>query len=207
MMTSRRGQDGAVLILVLILLAIFLIGNAAILSSTQSSNAVLATAGFRSSSIAVSDTVLATAKAYLLARGSDLDATLLDTTVAGRYYRLIQAATDADIVAAFPWDNEVLMPVIHSNAGDGADAASGYRTQYVIERLCQLHAGAAANFAIVDVAAHCQLEQAPSAASAKIGAAVYFNTAQVLYRITIRVRSPRDSEASAGIYTQTLVSM
>lgn len=207
MTMPRRRQDGAVLILVLILLAIFLIGNAAVLSSTQSSNAVLAAAGFRSSSIAVSDTVLATAKAYLLARGSDVDASKVDSTVAGRYYRLIQAATDADIVTAFPWGDETLMPVIHSNAGDGGDAASGYRTQYVIERLCQLHAGDAANLAIVDVAAYCQLEQAPSSASAKVGAAVYFNTAQVLYRITIRVRSPRDSEASAGVYTQTLVSM
>jgi hypothetical protein len=207
MKTVPRKQDGAVMILVLIFLVIFLIGNAAVMSSTQSTNAILISAAFRSSSIAVSDTVLATAKAYLLARGSDLDATKIDTTVAGSYYRLIQANSDAEIVSAFPWANQVLMPVTISNRADSTDDLSGYRTQYVIERLCQLHPGDAATFAIVDVAAYCQLEQAPTSPSAKVGAPIFSNTAQVLYRITTRVLSPRDSEATAGVYTQTLVSM
>jgi hypothetical protein len=195
------------MILVLILLAIFLIGNAAIMSSTQSTNAILTSAGFRSSSIAVSDTVLATAKSYLLARATDLDTTKIDTTVAGTYYRLIQADSDADILGAFPWANTALMPETISNRADSADALSGYRTQYVIERLCKLHAGDPANLPIVDLAAYCQLEQAPSSPSAKVGAPVFSNTAQVLYRITTRVRSPRDAEAGSGVYTQTLVSM
>ena len=195
------------IILVLLLLVIFLIGNVALLSGTQTTNAILTSAGLRSSSIAVSDTVLADAKAYLLARATDLDTTKIDTTVAGKYYRLIQAETDADILTAFPWINEELMPVTISNRGDSADALSGYRTQYVIERLCKLHAGDPATFQIVDTAAYCQLEQAPTSPSAKVGAPVFSNTAQVLYRITTRVRSPKDSEATAGVYTQTLVSM
>ena len=207
MRSAPQKQSGAVIILVLLLLAIFLIGNVALLSGTQSTNAILTSAGFRSSSIAVSDTVLADAKAYLLARGSDVDQTKLDTTVAGKYYRLIQAESDADILTAFPWDDETLVPVTISNRGDAGDDLSGYRTQYVIERLCKLHPGDPATFTIVDEEAYCQLEQAPSSPSAKIGAPIYSNTAQVLYRITTRVRSPRDSEAGAGVFTQTLVSM
>lgn len=207
MRTTPGKQGGAVIIFVLILLAIFLIGNVALLSGTQSTNAILTSAGFRSSSIAVSDTVLADAKAYLLARATDLDTTKIDTTVAGVYYRLIQAETDADILTAFPWNDEAKMPVTVSNRGDSTDALSGYRTQYVIERLCKLHAGDAATLAIVDTAAYCQLEQAPTSPSAKVGAPVFANTAQVLYRITTRVRSPKDSEATAGVFTQTLVSM
>ena len=207
MRTAPGKQGGAVIILVLLLMAIFLAGNVALLSGTQSTNAILASAGFRSSSIAVSDTVLANAKASLLARATDLDTTKIDTTVVGVYYRLIQAETDADILTAFPWSDEAKMPVTVSNQGDSTDALSGYRSQYVIERLCKLHAGDAANLAIVDTAAYCQLEQAPTSSSATIGAPVFSNTAQVLYRITTRVRSPKDRETTSGVFTQTLVSM
>ena len=187
MKTITTKQDGAVLILVLIFLTVFLLGNAAILSATQNTGTVAANASFRSTALALSDTVLASAKNYLLARASNADTTLINTAEPNRYYPVITARSDGEAKTAFTWSSV------------STTAAGSYSTQYVIERLCD----SAAALPVSDVMAHCQVEQAASTGSAKVGAPVFSNTAQVIYRITIRVSGPKNTE----IFTHALVSL
>ncbi len=187
MKTLPKKQEGAVLILVLILLAVFLLGNAAILSATQNTNSVTANTSFRTTALAMSDTVMVSAKNYLLARATNADTTLINTVDANHYYPAIKAASDSLTTTAFNW------------SGVPTTTSGSYNTQYVIERLCD----AAAPLPISDVMAHCQVEKVASAGSAKVGSPIFSNTAQVIYRITVRVTGPKNAE----VYTHALVSL
>lgn len=190
MTALRKEQEGTVIILVLLILAVFLIGSAAILNATQSTNSVLANTSFRTTALALSDTALADAKTYLLDRATNADTSLINIEVTNKYYPVIKAVTDADVKTSFTWTNVLATASGVNNA---------YNTQYVIERLCNPLAA----LPVADVMASCQVEQAASAGSAKVGSPVFSNTAQVLYRITVRVTGPK----SAEVYTNAIMSL
>jgi type IV pilus assembly protein PilX len=77
-----------------------------------------------------------------------------------------------------------------------AVAVNSFRVQYVVERLCQ------GPTPVANLTAQCLTNQNQQDGSKKVGSPSYSGNTAVYYRVTVRVRGPRNSES----FVQSLLS-
>jgi Tfp pilus assembly protein PilX len=165
-----RAQRGTSLIIVVILLVILMVSALALVRSSETAGAVAGNVAFKQAATDAADIGIASAASWLGALAN------ADAAVAGVYYAT-QQNVDGYGLPAVDWT-----PV-------PAATVNTFRVQYVVERLCQ------GPTPVANVTAQCLTNQSQQAGSKKVGSPSYSGTTAVFYRVTVRVRGPRNSES------------
>jgi type IV pilus assembly protein PilX len=178
-----KRQQGSSLLLVLIVLGIMVGGALAAVRSTNTASLIAGNAAFRAAAREAADGAENAAFAYLIAD------TALDTAVPNVYYPLRVANNpttpdDSTGLPAIDWST-----VASTQVGNNA-------VQWVVERMCT---GA---LPVTDTTDNCLVDIQIAAGSNKIGSAAFAASANVFYRVTVRVRGPKNTES----FAQTLIS-
>ena len=185
-------QGGAVLLLVLILLTVFLLALTALVSSTFTNLAGVGNYVYHEGGLAVTDSVVTDAKAFLR--------TAADLGVAtANQYSPTPLAVSANGVPTNPCTGGGWSCV-------AADTTTypGYSVQYFIERLCN----AAGPVTVTTAPPMCQPGRPGGLGSALpvydrgAGGGARILTVSVLYRVTVMVTGPRNTT----VITQTVIS-
>ena len=163
-------QRGSSLIIVVILLVILMISALALVRSSETVGAVTGNVAFKQAATEAADVGIAQATSWLGALGN------ADAAVAGVYY-----ATRQDV-------DGYGVPVVNWTEVPAATVNS-FNVQYVLERLCQ------GPTPVASVTAQCLTNQNQQGGSKKVGSPSYSGTTPVYYRVTVRVRGPRNSES------------
>ena len=202
-------QSGASLVVTLVMLVIMSLGAIGLVRSIDTSLMVASNLAFRESAVLASDAGTEAAINWLspLVTAADLGANQVDK---GYYASVsdgmdISGMADASAKVAIDWDDTKCKgstaSVCQQPAAALATTNAGNSVRYIIHRLCRATGSpdAATN--------NCLMHQVGLAASFKksqisYGAATIFSsTASVYYRITVRVRGPRNTT----VFTQTLI--
>jgi Tfp pilus assembly protein PilX len=172
-----RTQHGASLVVVIILLMILMVSALALVRSSDTVGAVAGNTAFKQAATEAADTGIHTAATWLTAL------TNVDTDVNGVYYATRQNVDGYG------------MPTVDWNGIPQANV-SNFRVQYVVERLCQGPAP------VTNLIGQCMTNQMSQEGSRRVGSPSYSGTTAVYYRVTVRVRGPRNSES----FVQSMLS-
>jgi Tfp pilus assembly protein PilX len=171
-----KRQQGASLIIVVILLVILMVSALALVRSSETVGAVAGNVAFKQAATEAGDVGIAAATNWLGALAN------ADAAVAGVYYATRQNV-DGYGLPTIDWTP---IPATNVNA---------FRVQYVIERLCQ------GPTPVANVTTQCLTGQSQQG-SRRVGSPSYSGGTAVYYRVTVRVRGPRNSES----FVQSLLS-
>jgi len=172
-----KRQQGASLIIVVILLVILMVSALALVRSSETVGAVAGNVAFKQAATEAGDVGIAAANNWLGAL------TNVDAAVAGVYYATRQNV-DGYGLPTIDWT-----PVPEATV-------NAFKVQYVVERLCQ------GPTPVANLTAQCLTGQNTQAGSKKVGSPSYSGGTAVYYRVTVRVKGPRNSES----YVQSLLS-
>jgi len=185
----KNNQKGAVLILTLILLTIFLIASVGLIRSVNMNVTSVGNYAYREGALAASDNILPTVKTYISGKA---DLTAADP---GVYSPTILTNRDA---------NGLPLPCA---TGDGWSCltsvalSNGYSFTYYIERLCTVAV-------VTSTGTQCQVEK-PTAANGGSYSLRGGNqdgkslmSYPILYRVTVKTLGPK----STVVTTQTIIS-
>ena len=165
-----RPQRGSSLIIVVILLVILMVSALALVRSSETVGAVAGNIAFKQAATESGDVGIAKAATWLgtLANG--------EGAVTGVYYAT-QQGVDTHGLPVVDWSPVPATPV------------NSFRVQYVVERMCN------GPTPVASVTAQCLTNQNQQGGSRKVGSPSYSGTTAVYYRVTVRVRGPRNSES------------
>ena len=182
--SSRRRERGVVLIFCLIVLVILLTGGVAVVRSMNSSLFSAGNLAFKRDLLNQGEQAVS----FVLARfqGSGALATSASTQSdnAALNYKASQLATNAQGIPNAMLGNDTAFAAV----GTGADltgATSDVRIRYVVDRLCSAAGVPTSNTCV-------QAKSAPTGGTAGTGG-ISVTTSSV-YRLTIRVTGPRDTQ-------------
>lgn len=170
-----RHQRGSSLLLVLISLTALLFSALALIRATDTSSAI-------AGNIAAKQAATAAADVGVAAAGERVDGLAsADTAQAGWYYA-VQLPTASTGLPTVDW------------SGVAPLAVGNYQMQYVVDRLCIVAP-------VTDATTQCAIAPVSSEGiSHRAGAAWYRPQTAVHYRVTVRVRGPKQAES----YVQAL---
>lgn len=201
--TSRRGQQGVVLVLALIVLAAMTLAGIGLMRSVFTGNRVAGNLAFQQSATHAADTGIETAIAWLEDRNANAPATLHTGKDPGggnlAYFANRPLNTDpAD--ASTSWEQAWTAWESTGRINELArDATTGNRVRFVIHRLCNAEgppeSGIGCSASPVSVGS-----EGGSRGSGVVGLAV---PSQRYYRITVRVDGPRNTVS----FVQSIVAM
>lgn len=172
-----KSQQGASLIIVVILLVILMVSALALVRSSETVGAVAGNVAFKQAATEAGDIGIAAATNWLKAL------TNADAAVAGVYYATRQNV-DGYGLPTVDWT-----PVPQATV-------NAFKVQYVVERLCQ------GPTPVTNLSTQCLTDQNQQAGSKKVGSPSYSGGTAVYYRVTVRVKGPRNSES----FVQSLLS-
>jgi Tfp pilus assembly protein PilX len=190
----KKRQQGAVLLLVLILMGVFLIALAGSLGSSFGNITTVGNYAYREAALAVSDSVVADAKAFISNSATDLT-----TAVTGKYSPQILTDANNDGVPDNPCNS-----LLSAWGCVPADTTTfpGHSVQYFIERLCIVSG------VITSSSTQCQ-EAKPGTETAGSYSLrggnqgnSQFASYPILYRVTVRTVGPKNT----AVLTQTMLS-
>jgi Tfp pilus assembly protein PilX len=202
-------QSGASLVITLVILVIMSLGVLGLVRSIDASLMVASNLAFRESAVLASDAGTEAAINWLspLVTTADLSANQIEQG----YYASVSDGLDISGMAgtsakvAIDWDDTKCKgstaPVCLQPAAALATTTAGNSVRYIIHRLCRT-AGSPDS-----TANNCLMHQVGLDASLKKGqisygaASNFISTTSVYYRITVRVRGPRNTT----VFTQTLL--
>ena len=197
MAKSFRKERGIVLVIALILLVAMTLTGIALLRQIGTGVIVAANLTFRQAAAVSSDRGGESARAWLVAQG----ATTLQAAAAGYYPAwchdgVVAATTNCNGAtdfnpATFNWTNNAVL--------ETADDGAGNEVRWVIHRLCDTQGALnVANQRCVTIGS---TSAGGSKAAATYGTQALTNTSQPYFRVTSRVRGPRNNL----VYTQTIM--
>lgn len=182
--THARRQTGVVLFIALIVLVAMTLAGIALVRSVDTGNIISGNLAFKEASLMSADRGIQAGFAWLSANSAALD----NTDTAQGYFSSIQGG-DPDWFSEAAWANAVTV---------GTDDA-GNTVQYVIHRMCtQPDTAYNAQNAGVDNQCATSTATDPSSnaavgSSMQVGAFVYQTNPMVYYRVTARVKGPRNT--------------
>lgn len=171
-------QQGTVMVIILIILAVLVVSSLAFVTSTQSTTMVAGNIAFKDSASAVGDIGVELAMTALSGIGNQ------ETNVPNQYYATQQPVDNNGIPTTVNWDN---VPTTNFQ---------NYAVQYVVERLCT------GTLPIADTERSCNSGENLSGTSKKVGGSQYSSTI-MYYRVTARVIGPKNSTS----FIQAILSM
>jgi len=172
-----KRQHGASLIIVVILLVVLMISALALVRSSETVGAVAGNVAFKQAATEAGDVGIAAATGWLAAL------TNAEAAATGVYYATRQNV-DGYGLPTIDWS-----PIPET-------AVNAFKVQYVIERMCQ------GPTPVANLASQCLTAQGQQSGSKKVGSPAYSGNTPVFYRVTVRVKGPRNSES----YVQSLLS-
>jgi Tfp pilus assembly protein PilX len=170
-------QRGASLIIVVVLLVVLMISALALVRSSETVGAVAGNVAFKQAATEASDVGVADASGWLAALAN------ADAAAPGVYYATRQNVDGYGL------------PVIDWSAAPER-VVNAFKVQYVVERMCQ------GPLPVTSVKTQCLTAQDQTAGSKKVGSPSYSGSTAVFYRVTVRVKGPRNSES----FVQSLLS-
>ncbi|MEB0139487.1 MULTISPECIES: hypothetical protein [unclassified Undibacterium] len=187
---SMVRQRGIILFVTLIALVILMISGIALVRSFDTSLLLAGNLAFKRDLINQGERGIAAARTALLAGGTLGSDTLRLTSLASSNYSATILASDARGLPLMLTDDSLWT----MTGSDIVDNTSGVTIRYVIDRLCNLSGSTST--------ANCVLgsTSAPQAASANIQPIV--PSGSVIYRVSIRVSGPRNTQS----YMQSTLS-
>jgi Tfp pilus assembly protein PilX len=174
---AMNQQQGASLIIVVILLVVLMISALALVRSSETVGAVAGNVAFKQAATEAGDVGIAAANGWLAAL------TNAEAAAAGVYYATRQNV-DGYGLPTIDWS---VIPETAVNA---------FKVQYVVERMCQ------GPLPVASLTTQCLTAQDQAGGSKKAGSPSYSGSTAVFYRVTVRVKGPRNSES----YVQSLLS-
>jgi Tfp pilus assembly protein PilX len=171
-MNARR-QQGASILIVLILLTVMALGALSIARVSDTSTAVAGNLSFKAAAMQASEVGLSEGFAQLQA----LTAAELEATKGAWYFPVRQAVDAAGLPSTVDWATAPKVAV-----------GGGYSASYVVERMCT---GAVP---VTDPAVQCFLKRLPAQGSAKAGLEKMDAPAVVQYRMTVYVQGPKGTQ-------------
>ena len=174
---AARAQRGASLIIVVILLVVLMISALALVRSSETVGAVAGNVAFKQAATEASDVGIAEASGWLTGL------TNTELAAAGKYYAARQNV-DGYGLPVIDWG-----PVPERSV-------NAFKVQYVVERMCQ------GPLPVTSVKTQCLTGQDQTSGSKKVGSPSYSGSTAVFYRVTVRVKGPRNSES----FVQSLLS-
>jgi Tfp pilus assembly protein PilX len=168
--SAAAAQRGSSLIIVVILLIILMVSALAMVRSSETVGAVAGNVAFKQAATEAADIGIARAATWLGALAN------AESAVVNVYYAT-QQGVDGHGLPVVDWS-----PV-------PATAVNAFRVQYVVERMCN------GPTPVASVTAQCLTNQSHQDGSKKVGSPAYSGGTVVYYRVTVRVRGPRNSES------------
>jgi type IV pilus assembly protein PilX len=172
-------QNGATLLVVMVLVLVLMLGALAALRSSETSALVAGNTAFREATKQASDLGIVAAFAYVDGM------TAQETSVANRYFPLRQAEDQYGMPSTVDW-----------NAVAVIDVQAMYKVQYVVERLCS------GTIPVTDPVNNCVTDSQSAPGSNKLGSEMFSLPSTTVFRVTVRARGPKNAES----YTQALIS-
>ncbi|HEU4709146.1 MAG TPA: hypothetical protein VFS17_07535 [Methylophilaceae bacterium] len=179
-----KKQQGIVLLISLIILIAMTLAGIAMVRSIDTGNIISGNLAFKQSSLAAADRGIQEAFVWL----NNNRTVLANSDLSNGYFSSISG--DFTGFGDTDWDNAKSV---------GAADAAGNSVEYVIHRLCT-QPDTEYNGSNAGVANECSTSEASSPASnasvgssAQVGASVYNTSPMVYYRITARVKGPRNT--------------
>ena len=188
-----RRQDGVVLMVALIVLVAMTLAGIALVRSVDTSNIIAGNLAFKQAATNSGDTGIETAVAWLAQNAGPP----LSNDVPAQGYA---SSFNPAIGPTQSWDdywNNVLAP----NAITLPQDAAGNTVAYIIQRLCNQ-----ANMDPLSINVDCAASQwsvASDSSSKTAGTVALIPIQQTLYRVTVRVRGPRNTVS----YVQAIVAL
>lgn len=177
----RRGERGMVLIMVLVVLLIMFLAGTGVMRASDTANVLAGNFSFQQAAVQASDRALTDALTMIANRVS---AGSGNTTVNNQYLAVAESSVDArGVPTSVSWADVACVDEKGVVANCAADTGS-YRVQYVVERMCSSNPDLAD---IADIRGKCEYDASATALSA--------STIGLHYRVLIRVRGPRGTEA------------
>jgi len=181
-------QKGLVLFIVLIVLVAMSLAGIGMVRSIDTATMVAGNLGFKEASLNAGDQGIEAAYQWLLANAGG--GTLNNTNLAAGYFSS-RPPTEPDWYDPNTWTNQAMV-------NGGAEDAAGNVISYMIHRMCT-QPNTAYNGANGGVTNTCALTMPTGAAatggSMSVGAYAFAGTPQVYYRVTSRIRGPRNTES------------
>lgn len=174
---NKKTQQGASLLIVLVMLMVLLLGALSMAQLTQTSTLISGNIAVKDSSIQASEVGVSNAFARLQTVPD------LEQDLEGWYF----ASTKGDDATGLPLD------VDYTKASQVS--VGSFNVSYIVERLCS------GTTPIQDINAQCVIKQLPSTGSAKAGMESLDNPAAKEYRITVQVTGPKNTKT----HVQTMV--
>lgn len=177
----RRRERGMVLIMVLVVLLIMFLAGTGVMRASDTANVLAGNFSFQQAAVQASDRALTDALTLIANRAAGGAG---NTTVDNQYLAVAESAVDArGVPAAVSWADVACIDEKGVVADCAADTGN-YRVQYVVERMCSSNPDLAD---IADIRGKCEHDASATALSA--------STIGLHYRVLIRVRGPRGTEA------------
>lgn len=178
----RGKQEGMVLIVVLVVLAMTLLAGLGVMRAVQSGNAMAGNFSFRQIALQASDRAVSDALSEIANRVAGGGG---NTPVANRYLSVTESAVNAlGVPSSIDWTAVPCADEKGALVSDCAADTGNFRVQYMVERRCSANPDLA-NMA--EIRARCEYEPRASSATAL--------TTALRYRVLIRVRGPRGTES------------
>jgi type IV pilus assembly protein PilX len=187
--SGKKNQTGIVLVVALMALVVIMLASVALIRSTNTNLLIAGNMAFKRDLINQAERVIPQIKARLISGGAlGDDVTRQTNLISQNYYATIQAGNASGIP-------NVLFNVADGNANNITDTASGVIVRYVIDRMCLATGEPLDNTCTMGGSS----TDGPSCSAPckKPGGINY-----PVYRITLRVTGPRNTEA----YLQTTYS-
>jgi len=161
-------QEGTVLLITLISLALLLMGGLALFRSTQVTTQVAGNIGFKQIALPAANIAIEQAIVRINTQAN------LDTNIPGFYFALQQ-----------PSDNDGLPSTINWQQAPSIDVQN-YKVQYVVERLC------VGPIPITNLNSQCSVGTTSIHSSYKVNSSVYAS-GSIFYRVSVRVTGPKNT--------------
>lgn len=179
---ARGRQQGMVLLVVLVVLSLMFLAGLGVMRAADTGNVIAGNFSFQQAAVQASDRAVTDA---LNAVSNQVIAGGGNTTTANRYLAVRATGVDSrGVPTAIDWSTVPCVDATGAVVANCAVDAGNYRVQYAIERMCS---SAPTLTDIADIRAKCEYEASDSALSA--------SSIGVRYRVLIRVRGPRGTEA------------
>lgn len=178
-------QHGVVMIFCLIVLVILLSGGVAVIRSTNSSLFSAGNLAFKRDLLNQGEQAVAHVLALFQGAGGLATSGSTQSDNANLNYKASQLASNAQGIPNVLLDNDTTFNTVGKDTNDLTGSTGRVRIRYLIDRLCSSAGVASSNNCV-------QAQSAPTGGTAGEGGPAV--TTASVYRVTIRVTGPRDTQ-------------
>ena len=171
-------QKGVVLFVAVVALIVMALAAITLMRSTDTGETIAGNMAFKEAATHAADTGVELAFEAL--------PTIIQTpdTATSKYFPTLQEVDANGVPKTITWDN--VPCYVNGVVVTDCTNQSTYRVQYVIDRQCTVSP-------VTDVTAQCINTSLESSSSKKAGASNFNAASQISYRVTVRVRGPRNT--------------